>query len=92
MKKICICSSVTFYKEVVSLSRDLENRGYEVVIPSLARTMQESGDYNFLSYQERFNSEDPSKKGQLIQAGFKNIEESDAIIVANYEKMVIKDI
>lgn len=86
MKNICICSSVTFYEQVVTLSIELEKKGFAVSIPALASLMKKSKNFDLLSYQEKFNSDDHTRKGQLISDGFKNIERSDFIIVANYEK------
>jgi hypothetical protein len=86
MKKICICSSVTFYKQVVDLSEKLEQQGFAVTIPALADIMKESGNFDLLAYQEQFNSDNQARKGELISAGFRNIEISEVVIIANYEK------
>ena len=84
---ITICASVSFYKQAAEVQERLEKPGYKVLIPLVAQKMKESGDYEVSHYKTWF--EDAShyhKKTELMQKHFDKVEESDAILVLNYEK------
>lgn len=72
--KITLCSSAKFFEKLWDIKKSLEERGYEVLLPSMK-------DYHHLS-------EDALAKIQydLIGEHFRKIDESDAIYVANYDK------
>ena len=72
--KITLCSSATFFEQLGDIKKSLEERGYEVFLPSMK-------DFHHLG-------EDALAKVQydLINEHFQKIERSDAIYVANYDK------
>ena len=72
--KITLCSSAKFFDRLWDIKRSLEERGHEVLLPSMQ-------DYHHLE-------EDALAKIQydLIGEHFRKIEQSDAIYVANYDK------
>ncbi|MEK6969863.1 MAG: hypothetical protein AABW48_05540 [Nanoarchaeota archaeon] len=72
--KITLCSSATFFEQLGDIKKSLEERGYEVFLPSMK-------DFHHLE-------EDALAKIQydLINEHFQKIEQSDAIYVANYDK------
>jgi len=91
--KITICGSMTFYNEMLTLKKDLESLGHEVLIPSLALEVPGEGKY-FGQYMEDNGGIDAFPEGHLlwqlksdaISEHFEKIEKSDSILVANYEK------
>ncbi len=56
MKTIAICSSASFYRQVVELETQLLSLGYEVIIPKNARQMKTSGDYDVAHYKTWFDN------------------------------------
>lgn len=76
--KITLCSSAQFFEKLWKIQKELEERGYEVLLPSMI-------DFHHLA-------EDALAKiqGDLITEHFRKIERSDAILVVNYEKKGIK--
>ncbi len=84
---------MTFYNEMLSLKKELELVGNEVIIPSLALEVPGEDKY-FGQYMEEnggidaFPVEDHiwELKKEAIIDHFSKIEESDAILVANFDK------
>lgn len=72
--KITLCSSAKFFEKLWSIKKSLEERGYEVLLPSMR-------DYHHLE-------EDALAKIQndLIREHFRKIEQSQAVYIANYDK------
>ncbi len=72
--KIALCSSAKFFEKLWNIKKSLEERKYEVFLPSMK-------DYHHLE-------EDALAKIQydLINEHFRKIKQSDAIYVANYDK------
>jgi hypothetical protein len=72
--KITLCSSAKFFEKLWDIKKSLEERGYEVLLPSMK-------DFHHLG-------EDSLAKIQyeLIDEHFKKIDQSHAIYVANYDK------
>lgn len=72
--KIAISSSAKFFDKLSEIKKGLEERGYEVYTPSL----KDSG----------FEGEDSETKihYNLIQEHFNQIDGSDGLYVANYDK------
>ncbi len=72
--KITLCSSATFFKKLRNIKKSLEEKGYEVLLPSME-------DFHHLD-------EDSLAKIQhnLINEHFRKINQSQAIYVANYNK------
>ncbi len=72
--KIALCSSARFFGRLEEIKQKLEKLGHDVLLPSM-------GDYHCLE-------EDALAKIQynLIKEHFRKIEQSDAILVANFDK------
>lgn len=87
MPTITICSSANFYKRVIEVADQLEQLGFDTIVPKTARKMKESGDYDASHYRTWLEDEnDYGKKAQLIRAHFDEITKGDAILVVNEEK------
>lgn len=83
---VALCSSASFYKQLVGVAEELEREDLAVILPRSARRMKESGDFS-LQYQSwRTNDADYPQKAALIRAHFEEIERADAVLVLNYEK------
>jgi hypothetical protein len=86
-KIITICSSASFYRQVVNMAKQLEKIGFVVKIPLTAERMKKSGDFNVDHYKTWFkNPKDYRIKTSLMKHHFKKVDECDAILVLNYEK------
>jgi len=86
-KEIVICSSASFYKQVVEVEQELKEMGYKVVIPLTAGKMKRSGDFRVETYKTWFK--DPSnyaRKMFLTKHHFNKIAKGDAVLVLNYKK------
>ena len=87
MPIITICSSASFYEQVIYVQTELITLGFEVLIPKIARVMQQSGDYDVMHYKTWFDdTRDYHKKTALIRENFGAIERADIVLVCNYEK------
>lgn len=87
MKTIALCSSASFYKQMVDVETALIARGFKTVMPEVAYKMKDSGDYEVNHYKTWFgNAEDYYKKTALIRAHFTELESADIVLVLNYEK------
>lgn len=86
-KKITICSSAYFYKDVIVIKKRLEDRGYKVLVPSTALKMAKSGNFAVAPHK-RWLKEPKfyQQKRKLIEDHFHKIEQSDAILVVNNTK------
>ena len=85
MPTIVICSSASFYEQVVALESQLIELGYDVVIPKTARAMKDAGDYT-LRKTWYDNADDYTIKADLMRAHFQEIDRGDIVLIANYEK------
>jgi hypothetical protein len=86
-KVIAVCSSVTFYKDVVEIEKQLKKLGYIVFIPDVAKRMGKSGDFD--EVKQKIWYKDPTMyklKTKLMRDHFKKIVKSDAILVINKTK------
>lgn len=96
--KICICSSMSGYKKFMELKVELENLGHIVLPPEIEFEMK-GDDTPVGAYFDRnggidafpFDHEIWKKKGEAIIKHFRKIDESDAILVTNYEKKGIEN-
>ena len=87
MKTITICSSVNFYRQVLDIQNQLEKAGFTVLVPSTAKKMKETGDFEASNYKTWFNDKDDyHKKTALMRGHFAEIEKGDAILVVNNDK------
>jgi len=85
--KIVICSSASFYKEILPIQAELEALGHEVVIPITAEQMRNIGNFRVEDYKTWFdNPEDFHKKTDLMKRHLKEVEEGDIVLVVNLEK------
>lgn len=91
--KICICSSMAFYRQFLELKPKLEELGHEVLHPELEFEPQ-GDDTSVGHYFDTHGGVDAfppdhevwKKKGRAITAHFRKIDQSDCILVTNYEK------
>lgn len=85
--KLAICSSASFYTQVIALSYKIEELGPDVILPKTAQKMKDEGRENDEAKTDW--SESPvgyHGKAELIREHFDEIARSDAILVTNYEK------
>lgn len=86
-KIIAICSSASFYKEVIAVEKELKNLGFKVKIPSTANRMKQSGNFNVDHYKTWYkNSSDFHIKTKLMTEHFKKVIESDGVLIINKTK------
>lgn len=72
--KITISSSAKFFDKLLQIKKNLEDRGFEIYIPSTrGRDFKGEGSETKIQYN-------------LIQEHFDQIDNSDALYVANYDK------
>jgi len=90
--KITVCGSIAFYPEMLSIKKDLELVGHEVVLPP-TEIKDESG--NLISVEKYYEirktaGEDVQwvwdRKYQLIKDYFEKEKGADAILVLNHDK------
>lgn len=85
--EIVICSSASFYKQVISIGNELKKMGFKVTIPLTANKMKKSGDYNVDTYKTWYkNPNDYKRKTFLTKHHFKKVAKGDAVLVLNYQK------
>lgn len=85
--KLAVCSSATFYHEVIALSYDIEKLGIDVILPKTAERMKRHADENIEAITDWSSS--PAGyhgKALLIREHFDEIAASDAVLVTNYTK------
>jgi hypothetical protein len=91
IKTIVICSSASFYKELFPIEAKLKDFGYKVVLPATAYTMKKKNNFNVALHKTWYkNAGDYRKKRALMNAHFKKIIKSDAILVTNFDKNGVK--
>jgi hypothetical protein len=82
--KIAVCGSMTFYLEMRAIKDGLEILGHEVLLPKEV-------DNDEMPIEARPDVSDEEKitakiEEDFIREHFRKIQESDAILVLNYEK------
>lgn len=86
-KVITICSSASFYKDVIDLQRQLQKMGFSVKVPNTATKMARANNFDVESHKTWYqNKADYGKKTKLMKDHFKKVLEADAILVYNKEK------
>lgn len=86
-KTITLCSSASFFTQVVLVEKALKDAGFKVQIPLTANKMKKSGDFRVETYKTWFkNPKDYKRKTFLMKDHFNKIVEGDAVLVLNYEK------
>lgn len=84
---LAICSSASFYTEVIAFSNELEKLGINVILPKTAAKMKAEGRENDEAKTDwSKTSVGYHGKAELIREHFDEISQSDAILVTNYEK------
>ena len=90
-KTITICSSASFYKDVVDIQKQLIKLGFKVKVPSTASKMEKTGNFDVSSYKTWFTDKNAYKiKTKLMNEHFKKVIACDAILVVNMLKKGIK--
>lgn len=79
---ITVCGSMQFHREMVDAENTLEASGFTVYIPSGAYDKSKNEFYAG-SEEEKITFK---VENDLIREHFRNIDQSDAILVLNYEK------
>ncbi len=91
MKTIALCASISFYKEVVDIKKDLIKLGFNILMPHLAEIMEKENNFDKEHFFQKKYRPDPIKsKSEAIMRHFKKIAVSDAVLVVNREKNGIK--
>lgn len=86
MKKLVICSSVTFYPELAEVQRQFAELGLEVILPTMAEAMaraESEEDKQLLMQSETVS---PEVKRNFIESYFAEIEKGDLILAYNQTK------
>lgn len=84
---ITICSSANFYRQAGEIEEILENQGFAVLIPAMAKEMKRTGDYEVAHHKTWLaDANDYHKKAELMHGHFDEVDKADAILVLNYEK------
>jgi hypothetical protein len=84
---LAICSSASFYTEVIAFSNELEKLGINVILPKTAAKMKAEGLDNDEAQIDWSNAPiGYHGKSLLIRGHFNEIASCDAILVTNYEK------
>ena len=79
---ITICGSMQFHKEMEAMRKQLQSRGFTVLVPA---------DLDHIENNESYMTNDEDKistkiEFDFIREHFKKIEQADAILILNYEK------
>lgn len=90
-KTITICSSASFYRDVLRIEKQLKMLEFKVKIPETANRMRKSGNFNVGDHKTWFkNKNDYKKKTKLMNDHFRKVVEADAVLIVNNEKNGIK--
>lgn len=89
-KKITICGSVKFRKEMVEARNNLNEIGYEGIICSVMEDLALGRNPELLKRVEE-NHAQVKKEGGFIKWYYNSIANSDAILVLNYDKGDIRN-
>ena len=86
-RTITICSSASFYKQVLEAKTFLEQTGFKVLIPLVARDMEKNKDFRVERYKTWFKKPDYYKRKKfLTKKHFEKVIRGDITLVLNYEK------
>ncbi len=91
--KIAICVSLDFTNEIIDISKQLTEQGYEVIIPKTAEMIlnKEVTLEQILKEKENGKISERAIRQNSIKYYFDVIKKVDAILVLNFEKRRIKD-
>jgi len=94
--KITICGSMAFFEKMLSVKKELENKGYEVKMPP-TEVKDENGNSIHIKdyYQKRKQAKENEqwiwdRKAEAIMWHFDKIDWGDAVLILNYDKNNIK--
>lgn len=86
-KTIVICSSASFYTQVVEVQKQLKELGFKVVVPLTVNKMVKSNDFKVETYKTWMERpEDYKRKAYLTKKHFIEVEKGDVVLVLNYKK------
>lgn len=84
---ITICSSASFYRQVIESEKVLKKLGFKTKVPHVTRIMARKNDFDVIRHKTWFR--DPKawkRKKQLMDLHFTKVRKADAILVLNYPK------
>lgn len=87
MKTITLCSSMAFYKELLSIGEKLEKMNFHVLYPESSLIMKKSNNFSPSVFK---NSYTDAERGKFIKLHFQKVTKSNAILVINKTKKGIK--
>lgn len=86
-KTIVICSSASFYKQVVEVQKQLKELGFKVRVPLTVNKMKSTGDFKVETYKTWMERpQDYKRKAYLTKKHFKEVEKGDVVLILNYNK------
>jgi len=86
-KTIVICSSASFYSQVVEMQKQLQDLGFKVKVPLTVSKMVKSNDFRVETYKTWMERpEDYKRKAYLTKKHFNEIKKGDVILILNYKK------
>lgn len=86
-KTIVICSSASFYSQVVEMQKQLHDLGFKVKVPLTVNKMVKSNDFRVETYKTWMERpEDYKRKAYLTRKHFNEIKKGDVILILNYKK------
>jgi hypothetical protein len=86
-KTITICSSASFYSQVVEVQKQLKDLGFKVRVPITVNKMVKSNDFKVETYKTWMERpEDYKRKAYLTKKHFGEVEKGDVVLVLNYKK------
>lgn len=84
---IALCSSMVFYKQLISVKRELTSLGFQVLVPNGARVMEKDQDFDVKRFVSKYYGKNfAQEKRKAVKAHFEKINQTDAILVCNYTK------
>lgn len=84
--KLFIITSTSFYDKIAPIKEELENRGFELVMPNtydFPNLVKETWEKSFLEYAQL--------KQKLFKKSEENIKNVDAVLCLNFEKNNVKN-
>ncbi|HSX29947.1 MAG TPA: hypothetical protein VLE73_05315 [Candidatus Saccharimonadales bacterium] len=84
---VTICSSASFYRQVVDLQEKLKKMGVNAVVPDMAHEMKRKNDYDVTHYKTWYEDDgDYHKKAKLMHGHFDKVAAGDSVLIVNFEK------
>jgi len=86
-KTIALCSSASFYRQVLSIEKELKKMGFKTKIPSTAYKMKKNNNFSVNDHKLWYKDSSFYRiKTKLIKNHIKKIIQSDAVLIVNLEK------